>query len=550
MEHRDLGAKLRSFYLLQYEVYYWTTSSVCLERSNSMVVLTSQEHWMKWSEDYDTLPFLMRIPLSEYQVKSWLPMWNNTSKTSFILESGKSGRYSYLGNQPCAMIQGKGNHAQILEIDTQSNKIKHSRSCEGSPLKLVKEWMSPYRSPYVAGAPHFLGGCVGFWGYDVIRLLENIPQLAQDDLSTPDYCFARYDEMWILDHVEQAVYTSVHMHLQSESKKNRLAISHLYEQALVRATEMVKEWNRLVIHHESSHHVPPMMQEQLAIDIDTIQELDTAFSKASYMQAVLKIQDYISQGDVFQVNLSIRQSKKLVTSPEHIYEALRYVNPSPYMGMLRFEQFTIVSGSPELLVQCIQGQLTTRPIAGTRPRGINDAEDKKLVAELVNNEKERAEHVMLVDLERNDFGRIAKYGTVKVKEFMAVEPYSHVMHIVSEINGELAEGKDAYDVIQATFPGGTITGAPKIRTMQIIEELEPVRRGTYTGSMGWIDYHGDMEFNIIIRSMLYTGGTGYVQAGAGIVTDSIPEKEYLESLNKTKAMWKAIEYSQVFAKQV
>jgi para-aminobenzoate synthetase component 1 len=214
------------------------------------------------------------------------------------------------------------------------------------------------------------------------------------------------------------------------------------------------------------------------------------------------------------------------------------------MGLLRFSDFALVSGSPELLVALENGILRTRPIAGTRPRGQNEDDDLKLAAELINNEKERAEHVMLVDLERNDLGRISKYGTVRVDDFMVIERYSHVMHIVSEVVGELAEGKDAFDVIAATFPGGTITGAPKIRTMEIIEELEPVRRGPYTGSMGWIDYNGNMEFNIIIRTLVAAQGIGHVQAGAGIVIDSVPEREFVESLNKAKALWKAIEVSE------
>jgi para-aminobenzoate synthetase component 1 len=214
------------------------------------------------------------------------------------------------------------------------------------------------------------------------------------------------------------------------------------------------------------------------------------------------------------------------------------------MALMRFSDFQLVSGSPELLVQLESGVVRARPIAGTRPRGKDAEDDRRLAEELIHHEKERAEHIMLVDLVRNDLGRISTYGTVHVKDFMVIEYYSHVMHIVSQVEGQLTEGKGAYDIIAATFPGGTITGAPKIRTMQIIEELEPTRRGPYTGSMGWIGYNGDMEFNIVIRTLVVAGGIGYVQAGAGIVIDSIPEKEYTESINKAKAMWKAIQYSE------
>jgi para-aminobenzoate synthetase component 1 len=250
---------------------------------------------------------------------------------------------------------------------------------------------------------------------------------------------------------------------------------------------------------------------------------------------------------VFQVNLSLRQSRPLTASPEELYEWLRAFNPSPYMGFLRCPDFQLVSASPELLVESGGGGLAARPIAGTRRRGLTAEEDARLAEELIGNEKERAEHIMLVDLMRNDLGRISEYGSVHVPELMTVEFYSHVMHLVSQVEGRLTEGKDAFDVIAATFPGGTITGAPKIRTMEIIEELEPVRRGPYTGSMGWIDYNGDMEFNIIIRTMAVKDGNVHIQAGAGIVIDSDPEREYYESLNKAKALWKAIQYSERFA---
>jgi para-aminobenzoate synthetase component 1 len=285
-------------------------------------------------------------------------------------------------------------------------------------------------------------------------------------------------------------------------------------------------------------------EEALAIDVEAIPGIDIAFSKPHYMEAVRKIQHYIAQGDVFQVNLSVRQSRKLEREPEQIYEWLRLLNPSPYMGLLRFPDYDLVSGSPELLVKSVGGVIETRPIAGTRPRGGSEEEDNRLARELIDDEKERAEHIMLVDLLRNDLGRVSQYGTVKVTDLMVVEHYSHVMHIVSHVQGQLASGKDAFDVIAATFPGGTITGAPKIRTMEIIEELEPVRRGPYTGSIGWIDYNGNMELNIVIRTLVVRDGIGYVQSGAGVVIDSKPDREYTESLNKAKALWKAILYSE------
>ncbi|MER2116415.1 MAG: anthranilate synthase component I family protein, partial [Solibacillus isronensis] len=268
-------------------------------------------------------------------------------------------------------------------------------------------------------------------------------------------------------------------------------------------------------------------------------ELQVSFSGDAFEDAIHKIQHYIGQGDVFQVNLSVRQAKKLSSAPIAVYEAVRSFNPSPYMAYIESEDFAVVSGSPELLVKRKGAELSTRPIAGTRPRGASKEQDLALANELIEHEKERAEHVMLVDLERNDLGRVSKYGTVEVNEFMVIEHYSHVMHIVSNVRGEIAQGKTNADVIRAMFPGGTITGAPKIRTMEIIEELEPVRRGLYTGSIGWIGYTGDLELNIVIRTAYIQDGIAYIQAGAGIVIDSIPENEYIESMNKAKAMWQA-----------
>ncbi|MBG9795530.1 anthranilate synthase [Paenibacillus dendritiformis] len=281
------------------------------------------------------------------------------------------------------------------------------------------------------------------------------------------------------------------------------------------------------------------------MDIEAFEGVASAFPKEEFKDAVRRIQRYIGQGNVFQVNnLSMRQSRRLRETPERLYEWLRALNPSPYMGLLRFPDFQLVSCSPELLVRLEQRNVSTRPIAGTRRRGRTPEEDARLAEELRTNEKECAEHIMLVDLERNDLGRISAYGSVRVDELMVIETYSHVMHLVSEVRGTLAEGKDAFDVIRSTFPGGTITGAPKVRTMEIIEELEPVRRGPYTGSFGWIDYNGDLELNIIIRTLVAKDQIGYIQAGAGIVIDSDPEREYAECLNKAKALWKAVQLSE------
>ncbi|WP_282938165.1 anthranilate synthase component I family protein [Paenibacillus sp. RC67] len=505
--------------------------------------MITYEQWQQWAGHYTMLPYVRRYPLEEDRFISWETAWEQASPGSFVLESGKGGRYTFLGLRPVSTIRGKGKQTVIQYEDGKTVEG------EGAPLEAVKQWMDVYRSPAIRnqGLPKFLGGCVGFWGYDVVRSIEKLPVQASDDLPVPDYAFARFDRIWIIDHEEQALYCAVHKRISGADE----SLEERHREAKADVEQMKRQWDLVaaVNHTERYKHIRESMlaevsKDGLQIDVDSIEGIQADFPRADYIQAVQQIQRYIGAGDVFQVNLSVRQHKQLHTTPEAIYEWLRVVNPSPYMGLLRFEDFQIVSGSPELLVQLEEDDVRTRPIAGTRPRGKDAEEDRRLADELIHHEKERAEHIMLVDLERNDLGKISTYGTVKVKDFMVIEYYSHVMHIVSQVDGRLAPGKQAYDVIAATFPGGTITGAPKVRTMEIIEELEPVRRSVYTGSIGWIDYNGDMEFNIIIRTLVVADGIGYVQAGAGIVIDSVPEKEYTESINKAKAMWKAIQYSE------
>jgi len=484
------------------------------------------------------LPFVSRHPLREERVPSWERAWEQAGNESFVLESGKGGRYSFLGLKPTEMIRSKN-------------------SASPPPLEQIKKWMQPFKSPRVDGAPKFIGGCVGFLSYDIVRTLERIPNIAADDLALPEFIMMRYDHVWIMDHEEQTLYCAVHtFNLPKDNCAiHESGLNELYRTAKEQSEAMKRQWDDIVYggdlafaHERKQKYHQACAGKSLQIDVESIPDVERAFAKQAYMSAVDKIKDYIRQGDVFQVNLSVRQSKRLVNhlnqtiSSEEIYEWLRLINPSPYMALLRFADFQLVSVSPELLVLLEDGTIRTRPIAGTRPRGINDAEDRQLANELILNEKERAEHVMLIDLQRNDLGKVAKYGTVKVDDFMAVEIYSHVMHIVSQVSGQLINDKNAYDVLAAVFPGGTITGAPKVRTMEIIEQLEPVRRGPYTGSIGWIDYNGNMEFNIVIRTIVVHDKTAYIQAGAGIVIDSEPELEYAESINKAKALWQALQF--------
>lgn len=523
-------------------------------------VTTTYEEWKAWSkEEWTVLPYVMKIKLQKSPaLPSWKPAWEQASPYAFILESGKSGKYTYLGLCPVAIITGKGKQAEVKNLAVSEGAIqKHSFHSQGTmtgdPLQLIEEWIRPYRAPRSQGMPPFSGGVVGFLSYDVARSLENLPELAKDQPSLPDYMWMRFEEVWTIDHEENDIYCSVYTVLSQEEP-----LEKQFKQAASKAEDMLRRWEHITESAEASHYIREQAQridrlEQASLEgdvhTDVAQGWESPFDKEAFELAVRKVQDYIRQGDVFQVNLSLRQDKKLHTSPDDVYEWLRVINPSPYMGYVQTPDFQLVSGSPELLIKLDEGKVIARPIAGTRRRGATSEEDERMAEELLHTEKERAEHIMLVDLERNDIGRVARYGTVRVPELMTIEYYSHVMHLVSQVEGILAEDKNAFDVIAAAFPGGTITGAPKVRTMEIIEELEPVRRGPYTGSIGWISYQGDMELNIVIRTLAVKDNIGYIQAGAGIVIDSDPYREYRESKNKARAVMKAVQYSEEAAMQ-
>lgn len=508
------------------------------------MVLTTLEDWRRWNGTYSMFPCVTRYEWPTAQIPSWEDWWRVAGPWAFVLESGKGGRYTFFGMDPESIISGKGKHAVIRDRGKPE-----TCSREGMPLQLIREWMAPFRSPVVPGAPKWTGGCVGYLGYDLVRQLERLPDLAADDLGLPDYVLMRVQSVWALDHEEQCLYC-IHQTWAGPEPKPDAWLKQAYQAAVAETERMKRLFDEVFSSGRDSASAKRwawrqriVQQEDVSIDPEQIEGIRPSFSKEGFCRAVEQIQQYISRGDVYQVNLSTRLSRRLQTRPEAIYEWLRHLNPSPYMAYLKLDGLELVSASPELLVQLEGRRIRTRPIAGTRKRGDSLAKDLALRDELLASEKERAEHVMLVDLERNDLGRVSEFGSVQVTDWMTIEYYSHVMHIVSEVAGQLAADKDAYDLIAAVFPGGTITGAPKIRTMEIIEELEPVRRGPYTGSIGWIDYHGNMELNIIIRTLVVKDGIGHVQAGAGIVIDSVPALEYRESLNKAKAIWKAVEFS-------
>ncbi|MFC0274288.1 aminodeoxychorismate synthase, component I [Metabacillus herbersteinensis] len=459
-------------------------------------------------------PFSLKVNYEIDFFKQYQYLAQNETYHAF-LESGRGGRYSIAGIKPIAIAKGKDEELVVRHHDIQKTFL-------GNPLDSFQEWFQQFSTINDPKLPDFQGGAIGFLSYDCVRYFEKLPNLAEDDLQTPDLYFMIFDDVAIYDHQESVLWLITHTYNDDEK-------SAAYD----KLNGMKAEWTSAT-----------QVNVLTSLDTPSIQmKKQLAFTEKTFMHAVEKIKSYIAQGDVFQINLSVRQDFPLTSDPMKIYEALRMINPSPYMGYLNFPEFQLVSSSPELLVKKQGKNVSTRPIAGTRSRGRDEHHDQQLANELIQNEKERAEHVMLVDLERNDLGRVCGYGTVHVNEFMVIEKYSHVMHIVSNVEGQLRDDCTYAELIKATFPGGTITGAPKVRTMQIIEELEPTRRGIYTGSIGWIGFNGDTELNIIIRTLLAKDGVGYVQSGAGIVIDSNPEHEYKESLKKAKAMMKAVELS-------
>lgn len=482
-----------------------------------------------YANTYPFVPLAVRKPWPAH-VDPWhvLTTLHPSLEGAVLLESGRAGRYSFLAYQPVASLRSAQGTTIVSHADGRASSLEAA-----NPLDALRELLAAYRTPTVAGMPDFSGGAVGYMSYEMNRFFEpTLPQIALDDLQLPDLYVMIMQDVLVFDHETREIICLTHLATEDLTEERyRQTAASLEQRAELLASLAVpaddSDWDAL--------RKRPLAQTTPA---------SVSFAKEQFEEAVRRVQAYIAQGDVFQVNLSVRQSKPMrVTAPE-VYEVLRKLNPSPYMGYLSFPEFQLVSASPELLIKVKGNEVHTRPIAGTRPRGNNDEEDEALARELIDNEKERAEHVMLVDLERNDLGRVCRFGSVDVSEFMVVEKYSHVMHIVSHVKGELAEGKDAFDAVAAAFPGGTITGAPKVRTMEIIEELEPVKRGVYTGSIGWFGFNGDVEVNIAIRTMVVKDGMAHVQAGAGIVIDSVPEAEYAESLKKAEALWKALELSE------
>jgi anthranilate synthase component 1 len=439
---------------------------------------------------------------------------------SFLLESVEGGekiaRYSFLGSGPSLVFRSKDGKVEL----TEDGNIKRF-TAQSDPLGEMKKILKRYSFVHTPGLPRFCGGLVGFMGYDMVRFFEDLPVKNADDLKVPDSVFMLTDTILIFDHVKHKIKVVSNAYVSGDP-------SRAYDSAVRKINSIVKMLNAPL----SVKHRKPASGKI---------GIESNFSKGEFVSIVKKAKSYIRSGDIIQVVPSQRFSTDITCPGIDLYRSLRMINPSPYMYYLKMKDLSLVGASPELMVRCEDDVVKLRPIAGTRPRGKTDKEERRLEKNLLSSVKERAEHIMLVDLGRNDIGRVCKYGTVKVSELMTVEKYSHVMHIVSECTGKLRPDKDMFDVIRATFPAGTVSGAPKVRAMEIIEELENTRRGAYAGLVGYFSFSGNTDTCINIRTIVVKGGKAYVQAGGGIVADSDPCKEYQETVNKAKATIKAIE---------
>jgi len=483
-----------------------------------------------------------------------------SAPNSFLLESIKGlmkiARYSFIGFDPYAVFKVKNGFIEIetplypplLRGDKEGGEIKNIST---KPLSTLKELVASYRQMPFKYLPPFQGGAVGVLSYDFVQYLERLPKNTIDDLNLPDAHFLMIDKLVAFDHQEKKCWIIICPGAKNAGTE-RVDWSEKYDEA---EDEIEKILNKVTSHElqvtskipnssfvtrHSNPPLPPFSKGGQG-GITKI-EITYEMKKDEYMDIVKRAKEYIAAGDIFQANLSQRVSAYIGDKSRwNFYKTLSSINPAPFAAYLDFGDYQIVSSSPERLLKVRDGIIETRPIAGTRPRGKDYEEDELMRAELLLNEKERAEHIMLVDLERNDLGRVSDYGTVRVDELMITEDCSHVIHIVSNVRGRIADGKDCFDAIKAAFPGGTITGVPKIRCMEIIDELEPVRRGPYTGSIGYVSFSGDMDLNIIIRTFVIKGKKAYVQVGAGIVADSDPEKEYYETLKKAEALIRTLE---------
>jgi anthranilate synthase component 1 len=444
-------------------------------------------------------------------VSAFLKLEKNQSH-AFLLESIEGGeriaRYSFLGGDPFLV----------------------TRYRNGQPADFIqnlRETMDRFKSVQLPNLPPFTGGAVGYFGYDMVRTIEEIPQTGVDDLGVDDAVLMFYKTVLAFDHLRHQIHII-----------SNVIVDDAQGSVDVQYQKAIEEIQRIEGILRAPLEVPRVTQNDRDVTVRS------NFEKTQYLDAVAKAKEYIAAGDIFQVVLAQRFEVDLPTTAFEIYRALRVVNPSPYMYFLKMPETSIVGSSPEMLVRVRDREIEYRPIAGTLPRGATSAEDEANAERLKNDEKERAEHIMLVDLGRNDLGRVSKYGTVRVQELMFLEKYSHVMHLVSSLRGELRDDVDRWDSLMACFPAGTVSGAPKVRAMEIIDELEPTKRGVYAGAVLYVDFSNNLDSCIAIRTLVVRGNKGYIQAGGGIVADSVPENEYMETVNKSRALIRAINLAQ------
>ncbi len=436
----------------------------------------------------------------------------------FLLDSAmvmeRYGRYSYAGCDPFLVITSKG--SQIITAHPRDTTVT-----QGDPFTVLQQAMERYALPPAEAPTPFWGGAVGYFGYDLCHFIEDLPCTTVDDIAMPDLYMALYDVVYAYDEASQVGYvlsTGLPAPVGSERRK----------QAQARAEQLL-DWIQSADETASSSDVPA-----------TSADLQSNFTREEYLTAVSRTKEYITAGDIFQANISQRFQAPLQVSPWELYVRLRQINPASFAAYLDYGSGQVVSASPEKFLEVSDGWVQTRPIKGTRPRGDTPEEDQRLAQELLDSEKDNAELMMIVDLERNDLGRVCRFGTVRVPELMVLESYPTVHHLVATVTGQLAEGCDNIDLMRAVFPGGSITGAPKVRSMEIIDELEPTQRGVYTGNIGYLGFAGQMQLSIVIRTIIATGGTAYYQVGGGIVADSQPAAEYQETLDKGKALAEAL----------
>ncbi len=472
-------------------------------------------------QNFNRIPLVREVladldtPLSCYQKLASGPY-------SYLLESvrggEKWGRYSIIG-LPCkTLLKISGKHAVV----EQDRKIIEEQNLE-DPLAFVEAFQQRYRVPKIEGLPLFNGGLVGYFAYDTIRYIEKSLASSKlpDPIGTPDILLMVSDELVVFDNLRGSLFIIVHVDPQQ---------GETFEQGQTRLD---------ALEEKLSHEIRALPKQDYKIPDES--DFVSGFKEPEHAKAVEKVKEYILDGDVMQVVISQRMEIAFEAPPLNLYRALRYLNPSPYLYFLDLGDFHIVGSSPEILARLENGEVSLRPIAGTRRRGRTEEEDKAMEEELLADPKEIAEHLMLIDLGRNDVGRVAKTGTVELTDKMIVERYSHVMHIVSNVKGELQEGKTALDVLKASLPAGTLSGAPKVRAMEIIEELEPVKRGIYGGAVGYLSWHGNMDTAIAIRTAVIKDKKLYIQAGGGLVADSVPKLEWKETMNKGRAIFKAVE---------